>query len=177
MSVSMLKAPCNAADQLQALAQCRAHVAPADCLAAGSPESPSQHLPGLRCGGAGPGGRRRWRAEPVGGSGLRELGGQAPDGELDGGWVVVQGKEVGCNHAQSVGFSTDGFATTHTMRKLHLIWVTARMHIEIYKYPAWSDVIEIETWCQGEGRIGTRRDWILKDYATGQVIGRATRLF
>ncbi|KAK9992874.1 hypothetical protein SO802_022577 [Lithocarpus litseifolius] len=83
-------------------------------------------------------------------------------------------QEVGCNHAQSVGFSTDGFATTPTMRKLHLIWVTARMHIEIYKYPAWSDVIEIETWCQGEGRIGTRRDWILKDHATGQVIGRAT---
>uniref|UniRef100_A0A2P2IRQ8 Acyl-[acyl-carrier-protein] hydrolase n=1 Tax=Rhizophora mucronata TaxID=61149 RepID=A0A2P2IRQ8_RHIMU len=83
-------------------------------------------------------------------------------------------QEVGCNHAQSVGFSTDGFATTHTMRKLHLIWVTARMHIEIYKYPAWSDIVEIETWCQSEGRIGTRRDWILKDYATGQVIGRAT---
>ncbi|KAH9728755.1 oleoyl-acyl carrier protein thioesterase 1 [Citrus sinensis] len=85
-------------------------------------------------------------------------------------------QEVGCNHAQSVGFSTDGFATTTTMRKLHLIWVTARMHIEIYKYPAWSDVVEIETWCQSEGRIGTRRDWILKDHATGEVIGRATRL-
>lgn len=83
-------------------------------------------------------------------------------------------QEVGCNHAQSVGFSTDGFATTPIMRKLHLIWVTARMHIEIYRYPAWSDVIEIETWCQGEGRIGTRRDWILKEYGTGQVIGRAT---
>ncbi|KAL0436717.1 UNVERIFIED_CONTAM: Oleoyl-acyl carrier protein thioesterase, chloroplastic [Sesamum radiatum] len=37
-----------------------------------------------------------------------------------------------------------------------------------------SDVVEIETWCQSEGRIGTRRDWILKDYATGEVIGRAT---
>ncbi|KAK3007543.1 hypothetical protein RJ639_014548 [Escallonia herrerae] len=85
-------------------------------------------------------------------------------------------QEVGCNHAQSVGFSTDGFATTLTMRKLHLIWVTARMHIEIYKYPAWSDVVEIETWCQSEGRIGTRRDWILKDCASGEVIGRATRL-
>ncbi|MCD7452297.1 hypothetical protein HAX54_016129 [Datura stramonium] len=83
-------------------------------------------------------------------------------------------QEVGCNHAQSVGFSTDGFATTHTMRKLHLIWVTARLYIEIYKYPAWSDVVEIETWCQSEGRIGTRRDWILKDCATGEVIGRAT---
>ncbi|KAK4492192.1 hypothetical protein RD792_002990 [Penstemon davidsonii] len=83
-------------------------------------------------------------------------------------------QEVGCNHAQSVGFSTDGFATTLTMRKLHLIWVTSRMHIEIYKYPAWGDVVEIETWCQSEGRIGTRRDWILKDYANGEVIGRAT---
>ncbi|XP_057509253.1 oleoyl-acyl carrier protein thioesterase, chloroplastic-like [Actinidia eriantha] len=83
-------------------------------------------------------------------------------------------QEVGCNHAQSVGFSTDGFATTPSMRKLHLIWVTARMHIEIYKYPAWSDVVEIETWCQSEGRIWTRRDWIIKDCATGEVIGRAT---
>ncbi|CAH1419489.1 unnamed protein product [Lactuca virosa] len=43
--------------------------------------------------------------------------------------------EVGGNHAQSVGFSTDGFTTTATaiMRKLHLIWVmmnedTRRMH-------------------------------------------------
>ncbi|KAI4988833.1 hypothetical protein ZWY2020_036150 [Hordeum vulgare] len=31
-------------------------------------------------------------------------------------------QEVGCNHAQSVGFSTDGFATTTTMRELGLIW-------------------------------------------------------
>lgn len=36
-------------------------------------------------------------------------------------------------------------------------------------------MVEIETWCQSEGRIGTRRDWILKDYANGEVIGRATR--
>uniref|UniRef100_J3MYZ3 Acyl-[acyl-carrier-protein] hydrolase n=2 Tax=Oryza brachyantha TaxID=4533 RepID=J3MYZ3_ORYBR len=60
------------------------------------------------------------------------------------------------------------------MRKLGLIWVTNRMHIEIYKYPAWGDVVEIETWCQEDGRIGTRRDWILKDLANGEVIGRAT---
>ncbi|XP_033144215.1 oleoyl-acyl carrier protein thioesterase 1, chloroplastic isoform X1 [Brassica rapa] len=83
-------------------------------------------------------------------------------------------QEVGCNQFQSVGFSTDGFATTPTMRKLNLIWVTSRMHIEIYKYPAWGDVVEIETWCQSEGRIGTRRDWILKDLANGEVTGRAT---
>ncbi|KVH94249.1 hypothetical protein Ccrd_003717 [Cynara cardunculus var. scolymus] len=84
-------------------------------------------------------------------------------------------QEVGGNHAQSVGFSTDGFATTTTMRKLHLIWVTARMHIEVYRYPAWSDVIEIETWVQGDGRIGTRRDWILKDYANGEKVSDDVR--
>ncbi|KAI3877067.1 hypothetical protein MKX03_031084 [Papaver bracteatum] len=50
----------------------------------------------------------------------------------------------------------------------------SRMHIEIYKYPALGDVVEIETWCQSEGRTGTRRDWILKDFASGVVIGRAT---
>ncbi|KAL0788556.1 hypothetical protein Bca101_004802 [Brassica carinata] len=85
-------------------------------------------------------------------------------------------QEVGCNQFQSVGFSTDGFATTPTMRKLNLIWVTSRMHIGIYKYPAWGDVVEIETWCQSEGRIGTRHDWILKDVANGEVTGRTTRL-
>lgn len=37
------------------------------------------------------------------------------------------------------------------------------------------EVVEIETWCQGEGRIGTRRDFIINDLATGDVIGRATR--
>ncbi|KAG5567271.1 hypothetical protein RHGRI_002733 [Rhododendron griersonianum] len=86
-------------------------------------------------------------------------------------------QEVACNHVQSLGFSTDGFGTTTTMRKLHLIWATARMHIEIYKYPAWSDVVEVETWYESEGPIWTRRDWILKDYATCEVIGRATSKF
>lgn len=45
-------------------------------------------------------------------------------------------QEIGCNHAESVGFSTYGFGTTLTITKLHLIWVTTRIHIEIYKYPA-----------------------------------------
>ncbi|KAL9263909.1 Oleoyl-acyl carrier protein thioesterase, chloroplastic-like protein [Drosera capensis] len=83
-------------------------------------------------------------------------------------------QEVGCNHAQSVGYSTDGFATTPMMRKLYLIWVTARMHIEIYRYPAWSDMVEIETWRLTDGRMGTRRGFILEDYANGEVIRRAT---
>ncbi|XP_024365934.1 oleoyl-acyl carrier protein thioesterase 2, chloroplastic [Physcomitrium patens] len=83
-------------------------------------------------------------------------------------------QEVACNHAQSVGFSTDGFATTPIMRQKHLIWVTTRMHIQMKEYPVWGDIVEIDTWYQGEGRIETRRDWIIRSDKTGEVIGRAT---
>eukprot|EP00252_Welwitschia_mirabilis_P004449 TRINITY_DN14793_c0_g1_i1.p1 TRINITY_DN14793_c0_g1~~TRINITY_DN14793_c0_g1_i1.p1 ORF type:complete len:390 (+),score=25.83 TRINITY_DN14793_c0_g1_i1:559-1728(+) len=83
-------------------------------------------------------------------------------------------QESGCNHARSVGFSTDGFSTTPTMRKKHLIWVTARMHIEVYQYPLWGDLVEIETWCQAEGKLATRRDWLLRNVTTNTLIGRAT---
>ncbi|XP_043723017.1 oleoyl-acyl carrier protein thioesterase 1, chloroplastic-like [Telopea speciosissima] len=81
-------------------------------------------------------------------------------------------QETACNQVQSIGFSTDGMGTTNTMRKLDLIWVTSRMHIEVYKYPAWGDIIEIETWFEG-GIVGTRRDFVMKD-ANGTLIGRAT---
>lgn len=83
-------------------------------------------------------------------------------------------QEVACNHAQSLGFSTDGFATTPSMRKRRLIWVTTRMHIEVEEYPVWGDVVRIETWCQGEGKAGIRRDWLISDMANGKLIGRAT---
>ncbi|XP_042513956.1 oleoyl-acyl carrier protein thioesterase, chloroplastic-like [Macadamia integrifolia] len=81
-------------------------------------------------------------------------------------------QETACNHVQSLGYSTDGMGTTNTMRKLGLIWVTSRMHIEVYKYPTWGNMIEIETWFE-TGRVGTRRDFTIKD-ATGTLIGRAT---
>ncbi|BBN09856.1 fatty acyl-ACP thioesterase A [Marchantia polymorpha subsp. ruderalis] len=85
-------------------------------------------------------------------------------------------QECACNHAQSVGFSTDGFATTPAMRKRHLIWVTTRMHIEIDEYPVWGQVVEIDTWFQGEAKIATRRDWLVR-HEDGRVIGRATSVW
>ncbi|KAH7284466.1 hypothetical protein KP509_34G055100 [Ceratopteris richardii] len=60
------------------------------------------------------------------------------------------------------------------MRKRRLIWVTTRMHIEVEEYPVWGDVVEFETWCQAEGKAGTRRDWLITDVASGKLIGRAT---
>ncbi|XP_028766924.1 oleoyl-acyl carrier protein thioesterase 1, chloroplastic [Neltuma alba] len=198
----MLKISCNGTDPIQALAQCRFNAPPRSFFARRRSDvvvcsretktSPVLAVVSDR-GGLGFDGAVT-RVEP--GSGTLadrlRLGSLTEDGLSYKEKFIVRSyevginktatvetmanllQEVGCNHAQSVGFSTDGFATTPTMRKLRLIWVTARMHIEIYKYPAWSDVVEIETWCQGEGRVGTRRDFILKDYATDQMIGRAT---
>ncbi|XP_042483091.1 oleoyl-acyl carrier protein thioesterase 1, chloroplastic-like [Macadamia integrifolia] len=81
-------------------------------------------------------------------------------------------QEAGCSHLQCTGYSKDGIGTGDTMRKMHLIWVTTRMQIELHKYPTWGDVVEIETWLE-LGRVTGKRDWIIRD-ATGAVIGRAT---
>ncbi|GJP53321.1 hypothetical protein CLOM_g12472 [Closterium sp. NIES-68] len=83
-------------------------------------------------------------------------------------------QEVGTNHAHSVGYSKDGLATTPGMKRHSLIWATTRIHIEMYKYPTWGDVVEIDTWCQLESNILTRRDWIIRLSNSGEVIGRGT---
>ncbi|GFP93487.1 oleoyl-acyl carrier protein thioesterase 2 chloroplastic [Phtheirospermum japonicum] len=137
---------------------------------------------------------KSWSHKPRAADQLR-LGGMAEDGVSYKEKFIVRSYEVGmnktitiqivanflqdvaCNHFLSGGYSTeDGFSTIHSMKNLNLILVMSRIHIEVYKYPAWNDVVEIETWFQIEGRIGFRRDWTLKDYSTGEVIGRATRL-
>ena len=37
------------------------------------------------------------------------------------------------------------------------------------------DEIEIETWFQEEGRLAACRNWLIRDTATGQQLGRGTR--
>nr|GEZ31758.1 acyl-ACP thioesterase [Tanacetum cinerariifolium] len=106
------------------------------------------------------------------------------DGSSYKGRFTIQCYEVGFNKTatietiadflQSCEFSSNVVARTTTMRELHLTWVTTWMYIEIHRYPSWGDVVEIETWCQREGRIGIKRDWIIRDYANGEVLGRAT---
>lgn len=38
------------------------------------------------------------------------------------------------------------------------------------------DVVEIDTWVDAAGKNGMRRDWIIRDYNTREIITRATRL-
>ncbi|KAJ3678971.1 hypothetical protein LUZ61_021135 [Rhynchospora tenuis] len=83
-------------------------------------------------------------------------------------------QETACNRVICFGWLADGFPTPPTMRKHRLTWVTSRVHIEMYKYPAWGDVVEIEHWCEPDGRIAARLDSIIRNLSTGEVMGRST---
>lgn len=36
------------------------------------------------------------------------------------------------------------------------------------------DVVQVETWVRASGRNGMRRDWLIRDYNTGESLLRAT---
>lgn len=54
------------------------------------------------------------------------------------------------------------------------ITVITRMHIEVDRYPAWRDLVEIDTWFQREGKNAVRRDWTVRDVKTGENVAFAT---
>ena len=39
------------------------------------------------------------------------------------------------------------------------------------------DEIEIDTWVDAAGKNGMRRDWIIRDHYTKEIITRATRYY
>lgn len=84
-------------------------------------------------------------------------------------------QEVAGNHAVALwGRTEEGFATDPVMVELNLIFAATRIQVQMDSYPKWGDTVQIETWFQAEGRVGARRDWLVKDATSGNVIGRAT---
>ncbi|CAM6074583.1 unnamed protein product [Sphagnum tenellum] len=83
-------------------------------------------------------------------------------------------QETALNHVWMSGLAGDGFGATHEMIRNDLIWVVACMCIEVDAYPAWGDVVEVDTWVAASGKSGMRRDWLVRDCKTGQIISRAT---
>jgi hypothetical protein len=84
-------------------------------------------------------------------------------------------QETALNHVWMSGLAGDGFGATHGMIRNDLIWVVTCMRIEVDAYPAWGDVVEVDTWVAASGKNGMRRDWLVRNYKTGQIISRATR--
>ncbi|KAJ1695138.1 hypothetical protein LUZ63_011836 [Rhynchospora breviuscula] len=85
-------------------------------------------------------------------------------------------QETSCNRAQRSGWLTDGFPTPPTMKKHGLIWITSRVHIEMYKYPTWGDVVEIEHWWEPDGRIAARSAFPEKNSRSSKKIPQLDEL-
>ncbi|PON95736.1 Acyl-ACP thioesterase [Trema orientale] len=83
-------------------------------------------------------------------------------------------QETALNHVTSSGLAGDGFGATREMSLRKLIWVVTRIHIQVQRYSCWGDVVEIDTWVDAAGKNGMRRDWIIRDYHTREIITRAT---
>ncbi|XP_058093129.1 palmitoyl-acyl carrier protein thioesterase, chloroplastic-like [Magnolia sinica] len=83
-------------------------------------------------------------------------------------------QETALNHVKSSGLASAGFGATHEMSLRKLIWVVTRINIQVEKYSCWGDVVEVDTWVAASGKNGMRRDWIIRDCSTQEIITSAT---
>ncbi|XP_066393837.1 palmitoyl-acyl carrier protein thioesterase, chloroplastic-like [Miscanthus floridulus] len=83
-------------------------------------------------------------------------------------------QETALNHVMCSGLAGDGFGATRQMSLRKLIWVVTRINIQVDKYSRWGDVVETDTWVASSGKNGMRRDWIICDRNTKNMIARAT---
>ncbi|KAL0905784.1 hypothetical protein M5K25_024222 [Dendrobium thyrsiflorum] len=86
-------------------------------------------------------------------------------------------QETALNHVRIAGLMDDGFGSTPEMTKRNLIWVVAKMHVFVEKYPSWGDVVQVDTWVSPSGKNGMRRDWHVIDCQTGESIVKATSVW
>lgn len=86
-------------------------------------------------------------------------------------------QESALNHVKGAGLLGDGFGSTPEMCKKNLIWVVTRMQVVVDRYPTWGDVVEVDTWVSPSGKNGMRRDWLLRDYKTGEILTRASSVW
>ncbi|XP_020211217.2 palmitoyl-acyl carrier protein thioesterase, chloroplastic [Cajanus cajan] len=83
-------------------------------------------------------------------------------------------QETALNHVTSSGIGGDGFGATREMSIRKLIWVVTRIQVQVQRYNKWGDEIEVDTWVDAAGKNGMRRDWIIRDHYTKEIITRAT---
>ncbi|CAI9100261.1 OLC1v1037223C3 [Oldenlandia corymbosa var. corymbosa] len=86
-------------------------------------------------------------------------------------------QETALNHVKSAGLLGDGFGSTPEMCKRNLIWVVSKMQVVVDRYPTWGDVVQVDTWVAASGKNGMRRDWLIRDSNTGDILTRASSLW
>ncbi len=58
----------------------------------------------------------------------------------------------------------------------NILWVLSRLHVKIYRYPHWEDIVELRTWPFGWKKIFALREFELTD-GNGEVLAQATTSF
>jgi len=51
------------------------------------------------------------------------------------------------------------------------------MQVVVDKYPTWGDVVQVDTWVSASGKNGMRRDWLVRDAKTGEILTRASSVW
>ncbi|XP_028227082.1 palmitoyl-acyl carrier protein thioesterase, chloroplastic-like [Glycine soja] len=83
-------------------------------------------------------------------------------------------QETCLNHMSNCGVSQNDFGATHEMDLRKLIWVVTRIQVQVQRYSKWGEEIEVDTWFDIAGKNGIRRDWIIRDHYTKEIIAKAT---
>ncbi|XP_015902462.2 palmitoyl-acyl carrier protein thioesterase, chloroplastic [Ziziphus jujuba] len=86
-------------------------------------------------------------------------------------------QETALNHVKCAGLLGDGFGSTPEMSKKNLIWVVTKMQVLVDRYPTWGDVVQVDTWVSQSGKNGMRRDWIIRDCGSGDILTRASSVW
>jgi len=55
--------------------------------------------------------------------------------------------------------------------------VVTKMQVLVDRYPTWGDVVQVDTWVDASGKNGMRRDWLLRDCKTGDILTRASSVW
>ena len=72
-------------------------------------------------------------------------------------------QEVAYRHASELGLGYDDMKSRKTT------WVLSRMRIHMERYPAWNEIIRLETWPSGAEGLFALRDFRVLDSEGGQI--------
>lgn len=76
-------------------------------------------------------------------------------------------QEAAGNHAEALGVSRDAMLARGTA------WVLMRLRMQVDRYPAWQDEVQVETWPSGVDGLFATREFVLCD-AEGCALGHGT---
>ncbi len=92
-----------------------------------------------------------------------------PDGRATLPTICNLLQEAASLNAESLGFSRSNFAA----KGVDISWVLTRIVVKMRRYPAWEDVVTVETFPRGGRRVVAWRDFELKG-ESGEVLGVAS---